>query len=928
MKNLIMTLCIITFQCLNAQDKVMLHVINPRCEHFTNPLGVDNLKPRFSWQIKTDSRNVIQSAYRILVSDDPEKLVPNTGNIWDSKKVKSDQSVLVRYKGISIKPAEKYYWKVMIWDASDSASEWSETAFWQMGLLSLSGWEDARWICYEDLPASMHIVPGVHLGRDDLGNRGLQRPVIPLFRKEFRVGKPVESATLFISGLGHYEAYVNGNKIGNSFLSPGWTNYDKTILYNTYDVTREIQTGQNVLGAMVGNGFYYINRERYRKLVIAFGTPKMICRLRIRYADGSEENIVSGNDWKTLPSPVLYTSIFGGEDYDARMEQEGWKGSGYDDSCWITATIAVAPEGTLVPESDYPLEVKEIIEAKQINRLSDEKFLYDFGQNASGIFELKITGKKGQVVRLLPGELINEKKEVNQNATGRWHYYTYTLKGKGAETWSPQFTYYGFRYIQVEGAVPAEEFASDTLPVITGLKMLHIRNAAPQNGTFLCSNELFNRIYALINWAVKSNLQSVLTDCPHREKLGWLEQTYLMGTSINYNFDIYHLCDKLTGDMMDAQTEEGLVPSIAPEYVTFEGGFRDSPEWGSASIILPWLVYKWYGDLSILEKAWPMMVRYAEYLSGKAENHILAYGLGDWYDLGPERPGFAQLTPVGLTATSFYYYDLKLLSEIAGLLQKPGENEHYARRAEEVRIAFNNEFFDSVNKVYSTGSQTAMAIPLCMGIVENEHRESVFRNLVDSITANDKALTAGDIGFHFLVQALTEGGASRLLYEMNNRDDVPGYGYQLKKGATALTESWPALETVSNNHLMLGHLMEWFYGGIGGITQEEQSAGFRNIIIRPAVVGDLSSAKTSFESPYGMIQTDWMMNEGNFGLKIGIPANTSAMVYLPAKVNSQVYENNIPIDKVKDIKYLRTENGNFIYKVGSGSYNFLVFEKK
>ncbi|HJX71934.1 MAG TPA: alpha-L-rhamnosidase C-terminal domain-containing protein, partial [Bacteroidales bacterium] len=332
--------------------------------------------------------------------------------------------------------------------------------------------------------------------------------------------------------------------------------------------------------------------------------------------------------------------------------------------------------------------------------------------------------------------------------------------------------------------------------------------------------------------------------------------------------------------------------------------------------------------LSIIEKAWPMMVRYAEYLSGKAENHILAYGLGDWYDLGPERPGFVQLTPVALTATSFYYYDLKLLSEIAGLLQKTSEKEHYARCAEEVRIAFNNEFFDSVDKVYSTGSQTAMAIPLCMGIVENAHRESVFRNLVDSITANDKALTAGDIGFHYLLQALNEGGASRLLYEMNNRDDVPGYGYQLKKGATALTESWPALEIVSNNHLMLGHLMEWFYSGIGGITQEEQSAGFRKIIIRPAVIGDLSSAKTSFESPYGMIQTDWMMDEGNLRLKINIPANTTAIVYLPAKVNSQVYENNIQVDMLKDIKYLRHENGNAIYRVGSGSYYFLVIEKK
>jgi alpha-L-rhamnosidase len=928
MRILIITLCIITISTLNARDKNLLRLANLKCENFSNPAGIDNRNPRFSWQIKSDARNVMQSAYRILVSDDEEKLLSDNGNIWDSRKVESDQSILVRYHGAPLEPAKKYYWKVMIWDASGSPSGWSERASWQTGLMNPSGWGEARWICYEEMPASMRLVPGVHLGGHDLGHKGLQRPVIPLFRKEFTADKIIESATLYISGLGHYEAYINGEKIGHSFLSPGWTDYDNTILYNTYDVTGEIREGVNVIGAIAGNGFYNINRERYRKLVIAYGTPKIICRLSIRYEDGSEANIVSGSDWKTLPSPILYTSIYGGEDYDARLEQAGWKSPGYDDSCWKSVIIAGNPGGNLVPESDYPVGVNEIIEAKQIIRLAEDKFLYDFGQNASGIFELKVTGEKGQVIRLLPGELENENHEVNQNATGRWHYYTYTLKGEGTETWRPQFTYYGFRYIQVEGAVPETKQASGSLPVVRDLKMLHTRNTSPRNGTFHCSSDLFNRIYALINWAIQSNLQSVMTDCPHREKLGWLEQTFLMGSSVNYNFEIYHLYNKLIGDMRDAQTGKGLIPGIAPEYVLFEGGFRDSPEWGSASVILPWLVYRWYGDRSVIEKAWPVMVRYVEYLSGKAENQILKHGLGDWYDLGPERPGNAQLTPVALTATAFYYYDLKLLSEMAGLLQKPTEKEHYARRADEVRTAFNNEFFDSKNKVYSTGSQTAMAMPLCMGIVEPQYRERVFSNLVDSVIADDKALTAGDIGFHFLVQALTDGGASRLLYEMNNRDDVPGYGYQLKKGATALTESWQALDVVSNNHLMLGHLMEWFYSGIGGIRQEEQSVGFRNIIIRPAIAGDLSSAKTSFETPYGMIQTDWMLTEGNFRMKVTVPPNTTASVYLPADINSQVYENSMPTEHSEDVRFIECESGNAIYHIGSGSYDFLVFEKK
>lgn len=864
----------------------------------------------------------MQSAYRILVSDNPEKLVSDIGNIWDSKKVKSEQSILIQYQGTTLKSAEKYYWKVMVWDATGNASVWSPPASWQMGLLCGADWNNAKWICYEDMPASMRVVPGIHLGGENMGHKGLQRTVIPMFRKEFEVKKEIASATLFISGLGHYEAFINGAKIGNTFLSPGWTEYDKTILYNTYDLTDSLKSGKNTLGAIVGNGFYNINRERYRKLVIAFGTPKMICKLRITYSDGTTESIVSDNSWKTHPSPVTYSSIFGGEDYDARKEQQGWSDTSFDDSCWEPVIVAESVTGTLKAELGYPLEIMETIQVKKIHQISKEKFLYDFGQNASGIFELKIKGKRGQVVRLLPGELINDKNEINQNATGRWHYYTYILKGEGIETWRPKFTYYGFRYIQVEGAIPEGNVFSDSIPDVMELSMLHTSNSASSNGSFHCSNNLFNSTFDLINWAIKSNLQSVVTDCPHREKLGWLEQTYLMGASINFNFETYHLYKKLVADMMDAQTSEGLVPGIAPEYVIFDGGFRDSPEWGSASILLPWLIYKWYGDISSMEKAWPMMTRYIDYLKSKSDRHILSHGLGDWYDLGPERPGFAQLTPVALTATAIYYYDLKLLSTMAGLLQMKKEKEYYSKWADEVRTAFNNKYFDKANKVYATGSQTAMAVPLCLGIVEPENREKVLSNLIDSINANNKALTAGDIGFHYLVQALTDGGASQLLYEMNNRDDVPGYGFQLKKGATALTESWPALEIVSNNHLMLGHLMEWFYSGLGGIRQEEQSVGYKNIVIKPTIAGDLTSVAASFESPYGTIQTDWKILNKAMMLKVNIPANTTALIYIPAKERSHILESDIPVSQIKNINYIRSENGYAIYKVGSGSYDF------
>jgi hypothetical protein len=767
------------------------------------------------------------------------------------------------------------------------------------------------------------VVPGVHGNGDNLGDKCVDRPVIPLFRKEFEVGKKIKEATLYITGLGQYEASINGQKVGNSFLTPGWTNYDKTILYNTYDVTSMLKQGKNAIGAIVGNGFYNINRERYRKLVIAWGNPKLIGQLRIRFTDGTEQILVTGSDWKTAPSPITYTSIFGGEDYDAQLEQNGWNKADFNDSAWKNAILMTVPSGKLAEEKDFPLEIKETFSAKAIKKLNDGGYLYDFAQNASGIVELKVKGKKGQVVRLIPSELITKENQPNQTASGSVYSFSYTLKGDGEEIWRPRFTYYGFRYMKVEGAVPASENTNGETAQLLDLKLLHNRNSTPSSGTFSCSYDLFNRTFDLINWGIKSNLQSVLTDCPHREKLGWLEQTFLMGSSVHFNFDLYQLYSKQVDDMMEAQLEDGLVPDIAPEYVPFGGGFRDSPEWGSASVILPWLIYKWYGDVSVMEKAWPMMIRYANYLKDKSDKHILSHGLGDWFDYGPNRPGEAQLTPKALTATSIYFYDVKLLSEMASILKKTDEQTKLAVWADEIKTAFNAKFFNPATGVISTGSQTAMAMPWCVGLVDEPYKTKVLQNLEDSIRAQGKPLTAGDVGFRYLVEALTFGGKSQLLYEMNARDDVPGYGFQLKKGATALTESWPALEIVSNNHLMLGHLMDWFYAGLGGISQTEKSVAYKEILIKPEMVGDLTWAKASYQSSYGEIRSEWEKSGTSVKMNVTIPANTTALIYIPFSSGSVIKESGKDISGVKDIQVIGEENGRKILKVGSGNFQFI-----
>ncbi|NII29226.1 family 78 glycoside hydrolase catalytic domain [Pseudoflavitalea sp. X16] len=889
-----------------------------RCEHRITPVGVDKASPILSWKIKSDQRGFLQSAYQVVVAEQANELENDRAGIWNSGKQVSGNSIQVVYKGKALKPATTYYWKVRVWDQENKAMAWSVTSQFTTGLFAQADWKKAQWIGYEDIHDTMRIVPGVHGSGGKLGEKAKQRPVTPLFRKEFTIAKKVRSAVAFVSGLGQYEMSLNGRKTGESFLAPGWTFYDKTCLYNAYDVTDQLQPGRNVVGVVVGNGFHHINRERYRKLVTIFGMPKMICLLKITYTDGAVQTIVSDQSWKTAPSAITFNSIFGGEDYDAQLEQAGWNKSGFQDASWKNALPVTVPKGKLMAELDYPVKVMQSFTAKKVTQLVAGSYVYDFGQNISGIVVLKVRGKKGQTVKLIPAELINDQQLANQKATGSPYYFSYTLKGDGEETWRPVFSYYGFRYVQVEGAVPDTATGGADLPKITRLTSLHTRNSTPTNGSFVCSNSLFNRIDTLIQWGIKGNLQSVITDCPHREKLSWLEQDYLMGASVKYNFETYNLYNKLIHDMMDAQLPDGMVPDIAPEFVLFDGGFRDSPEWGSAAVILPWLQYKWYGDTAIIRKAYPMMEKYVSYLKSKSQHHILSHGLGDWYDLGPNRPGFAQLTPMGLTATAIYYYDVKLLSKMSSLLGKSQAATAYAAQAKEIRQVFNDTFFNVSTKVYATGSQTSMAMPLVVGLVEDKHREAVFKNLVDSITTTGKKLTAGDVGFHFLVQALQEGGASPLLYDMNFRDDVPGYGYQLKKGATALTESWQALEVVSNNHLMLGHIMEWFYGGLAGIRQSDRSVAWSNIVIQPEVVGDISYVKGSYESLYGTIVSEWKKEGNVFTLNVTIPANTRATVHIPGAKGRQVTEGG---EAVQIIAY---KDDYALVGVGAGKYEFVV----
>jgi hypothetical protein len=885
------------------------------CENRSNPNGVNLKDIVFSWELESDEKSVFQTAYQLVISSSQEELNANNFDVFDSGTIKSSQSIQVGYKGKVLQPANTYYWKVKVWNHKDQNSDWSVNQYFTTGLFSRTDWKNAKWIGYEDFPESLRVVPFVHGKMNKDNPRIVKNAVAPLLRREFTVSRKINRALFFVSGLGHYEASVNGSKIGNSFLAPGWTNYDKTVLYNTYDITAQLQKGKNTLGVLLGSGFYNVSQERYAKGTGAFGNPKMIGLLKLSYEDGTYEYVVSDDNWKVSKSPITFNNIFGGEDYDARLEQLGWDTNSFTDRSWRPVVVVRPPTGNLVPEIDYPVQLMDTLEVMKVTQLEKDTYVYDFGQDASGILKIRVKGLPGQIVKLVPGEVLDLNGKVDQGIAPD-HTYSYTLKGDGVEIWQPTFTYYALRYAEVNLLGISVNDSLEHLPEILDIELLHNRNSTPINGSFSCSNDLFNKIYGLIDWAIKSNLQSYITDNPQREKLSWQGEQNFMRNSIGYTYNIQNLYHGLVQNTMDAQHESGLVPDISPEYIQFTGPFVDSPEWGTTAILNMWFLYRFYGDTRTIYKAYPMMIKYAQFLEGKAEDNLLMYGLGDWLDVGPNHESPANLTPMGITATAYYYYAIHSLSQMAGLIGNNKDEAYYRDLAEKIKDSFNTMFFDPEIKVYGTGSQTAMAIPLSLGMVEDKYQNAVLRNLVNSIRAHGNMITAGDVGHRFLVDALYKNDYEQVLFDMNNRDDVPGYGYQLKQGATSLAETWEG--SASMNQLAMGHILEWFYGGIAGILPEENSIAFKHIKIKPQPVGDIKWAKGTFRSPYGWIRTEWEKNDDNFVLNVKIPTNTLATVYLDKTISEKVYVNGNPV------AYRNLDNNEISFDLGSGQYEVRV----
>ncbi len=917
--NLLLTLFVFSLalsRLASADPQTQSAVLVPidlRCESLQKPLGVDSLHPRLSWKLRPLDpalRGLRQSAYRILVGSSAATLAQDKGDLWDTGKVASAQTIQIEYGGKPLASNQEYFWKVQVWEAGGSVSSWSDNNSWMMGLLRSSDWK-AKWIATDP-------------DRDSADATAKNDSPLPIFRHSFSLTKPIARAVAYVSGLGQYELRINGAKVSEDVMTPGWTAYRKTVFYNSYNVTSFLKTGENAAGILVGNGMYNVptTEGRYTKFTGSFGQPKVIVQIEIRYADGTKEVVAGDSSWKQSPGPITFSSTYGGEDYDATKEQPGWDLPGFADENWRAAVEVSGPGGVLVSQKNFPIRVMRVFKPIKQTAPAPGVLVYDLGQNFSGWPQITISGAAGQTVKLIPGELLDDAGRVTQRSSGGPMYFSYTLRGNGDETWHSRFTYYGFRFVQVEGARSGE--GRDDRPVIKSLEGQFTHSSAPVAGKFSSSNHLFDQIHELIDAAIRSNMQSVMTDCPHREKLGWLEETHLLGPSLMYNFDLSRLYEKIADDMRDSQQADGLVPDIAPEYVVFEKGFRDSPEWGSAAVLDPWLAYQFYGDREIVSRHYETMRRYVDYLSSRAEGHIISYGLGDWYDIGPGEPGESKLTTRGVTATAIYYLDLQVLQKAATLLSKEDDSQKYAALAGDVLKAFNSKLFNPRTNQYDTGSQTANAMPLAVGLVDESRRDAVLANLIQDIRKHGNHVTAGDVGFHFVVQALTQGGRSDVLYDMLSRTDSPSYGYQLSRGATTLTEAWDTDPHSSQNHFMLGHAEEWFYRGLAGINFDLSRPPDSQIEIKPAPVGNIASAQADYDSVVGTIHSSWSRDDGRLTLDITIPPNMTARVYVPAKDPEQVLEGRDRLNQAKGVKLLRKTANAVVCQVSSGQYRFEV----
>ena len=911
-----------------------------KCEYVENPVGIDTSKPRFSWEVESRRRAEHQTAYQILVASSRAKLDSDEADKWDSGKVASSQSVNIVYEGSPLNSRESCYWKVRLWDRDGNPSASSRVACFEMGLLSPQDWT-ANWIALrpqiESVAENQGKAPNCDENRRadrDLYERRLKlSSESPLLRTEFNIQKEIRRARIAISGLGWFELYVNGQRVGNHVLDPVMSNYNKQVYYVTHDLADYLTPGRNAIGVMLGNGWYSQPRtNRYGD------APVLIAQMDLEYADGSTDTVVTDGKWKAATGPITANAIQHGEEYDARLEKPGWAIAGYDDSTWSAAELVSGPSGVMCSQLLPPIRVVETRTPVKLTEPQSGVFVFDFGQVFGGWSRLHVKGDAGTKVtlryseRLMPESgLVDKRNHPTPLQTD-----TYTLKGDSAgEEYEPRFTFHPVRFVQIEG-YPGKPTLNDLVGQV-------VHSDVDLAGGFQCSNAQLNRIAHLSDWTTKSSWYGMPLDCLHREPFPYLEPAETPSHLYARKF-MPQFWMKWLGDIASEQRADGTIPVVVPDYVEH---ISIDPAWIGNYPIAVWYLSQYYDDNRILEDHYEGMKRLIEHFQSIAEGNLISKGTwGDHMSPG-DKPGeehyLSPLSPSPFLWTGFYYRDVRVLSQVASVLGKKDDAQRYAKLADEIKSAMNAKWFDAEHANYNGGSQTSNAFALALGIVPEDKRDAVQKNLIhDLVDTHQGRMTMGIIGLTSVVESMADYGEGNVFLDVLNRKEYPGWGYMIAQGATTLWESWgqiiPNMTRGREECMaMFSTVQEFLYSDVAGIHGPDylgsgtMAGGFAEVRIRPLALGDLTHAQASIKTVRGLVASSWQRKGNAFNLKASIPGNARAKVSLPTlgrkdivvtEGGTTVWRKENYVSGVEGVSGAKSENNFITFEVGSGNYTF------
>ena len=870
------------------------------CEKLKNPLSIDVVNPRFSWKLTSSQRNVLQTAYQIRVRNEASTI------IWMSDKILSSQSVHVPYKGRALETGKRYYWQVRVWDNNGKSSKWSETAFWEMGLLKPGDWK-AKWI------------------RAGYEEDSMMRPS-PMFRKQFSTSRKITSARAYITSHGLYEAFINGKRVGDAYLTPGWTSYNKRLQYQAYDVTPLMSPGSNTIGVALGSGWYRgilaweDNKNIYGKYL------DLLMQLTITYADGSTEHIVSDESWRSSTGAIRYSEIYHGEINDARLDKKDWFMNSYDDSKWSGVQVLDLPKDHIVATRNEPIKAQEQFPAKRIFKTPKGELVVDFGQNLVGYARLKVSGNAGDSVKVYHAEVLDKSGNFyTENLRAARQENIYILKGDGIENFEPRFTFQGFRYVKVEG------FPGELKP--ENISAIALYSNMEPTGTFTSSHTLINQLQHNIQWGQKGNFLDVPTDCPQRdERLGWTGDAQVFARTASFNMDVNNFFAKWLLDLSADQLPNGSIPFVVPNVLGENAS--GSAGWADAGVIIPWTMYIHYGDSGILRQQYTSMTKWIGFMQQASRNNLWNRGFhfGDWlfYRPADDNDGRAAVTDKYLISQCFFAYSTQLMMNAANVLGKTDDVKKYSYLLKDVRNAFIREYVTPSGRLVSS-TQTAYVLALHFDMLPEELRQQAATRLAQNVRDYGNHLTTGFLGTPYLCHVLSRFGHTDVAYRLLLQESYPSWLYPVRMGATTIWERWDGQKPDSTfqtpgmnsfNHYAYGAIGDWMYRVVAGIDTEESGPGYKHIRIMPHIGGNLTEVKATYTSDYGLIVSHWRVDSSNVHLNVEIPPNTTAKIYVPAASVERVTENNKTVSASKEIRVIGKEKEYLVIEAGSGKYQF------